>query len=185
MPLERDPASISEDELPDYLNWADVNGESFFPDIIHQKWSECYIDSFVKAYESRVRIKTRNKLKPNISIQHIIDWNFYSEGCDGGIPLNVAKFAWEFFLVDDEWYSTKCKHEDINLNNISEQACCASWDNQPIKYSVNSFKVIGGYYGATTELEMMKDILTQGPIIGMVNAPGYFRRSERWQKLKI
>ena len=70
----------------------------------------------MQVYQSRVRIKTRNKLKPNISIQHIIDCNFYSEGWDGGFAISAAKFAWEFFLVDDEWYSTNCQHDDINLN---------------------------------------------------------------------
>ena len=63
-----------------------------------------------------------------------------------------------------------------NSFNTKEQQWWDKCDNQKIKYTVESFKVIGGYYGATTELEMMKEILTQGPITGMINAPGYVDR---------
>lgn len=172
----REPSTISENELPEYLNWADVNGESYFPEIISQKCGECYIESFLHAYESRVRILTRNTFQPRISREQILGCNFYSEGCDGGLPIAAAKFANEFFMVDEDCYFTKCTHPNGDIDPIRDDLCCDRCDNEIIRFKVGQYGYVGGYYGASSELEIMREIAARGPVTAVLNAPDDFLR---------
>ncbi|CAI2365503.1 unnamed protein product [Moneuplotes crassus] len=170
----REPSSIAENELPEYLNWADVNGESYFPEIISQQCGECYIEAFLHAYESRTRILSRNKFQPRISREQILGCNFYSEGCDGGLPIAAAKFANEFFMVDEECYSQKCIHPTNISEAIRDDVCCDKCDNERVKYKVGQYGYVGGYYGASTELGIMREIAARGPVSAVLNAPDDF-----------
>lgn len=40
------------------------------------------------------------QIQLSLSDQQQKDCNFYTEGCDGGLPLNVAKYAQEFQVVE-------------------------------------------------------------------------------------
>ena len=170
----KNPNSINENELPEYLNWADIEGESYFPEIIKQKWGECYAEAFLHVFESRIRIMTRNRVKPNISREHILGCNFYAEGCDGGLPLNVAKFAHEFFLVEEEWYFNKWTHPKKENITFESNICCDKCDEESTKYGIESYGYVGGYYGAGSESFIMKEIASRGPVSAVINAPDYF-----------
>jgi cathepsin C len=37
----------------------------------------------------------------NLSVQHALDCSFYNQGCDGGYPILVMKFANEFELIPE------------------------------------------------------------------------------------
>lgn len=88
--------------MPENLNWNDVNGYSFYPPIIDQECGDCFLVASLSVAESRIMIRTNGKLKPQLSNQQVKDCNFYVEGCDGGLPILVAKYAWEYGFVNDD-----------------------------------------------------------------------------------
>lgn len=119
---------------------------------------------------------TKNQLKPKISKQHILGCNFYDEGCDGGFPLTVAKFASEFTLVEDKCYTNKCGKRDFTLTDDYSKSCCSKCESESNTYSVDSYSYVGGYYGGTSEFEIMREVLTRGPVAGVINAPNYLSK---------
>ena len=115
---------------------------------------------------------TKNQLSPKFSPQQIIDCNFYTEGCDGGYEILVAKFAWEFGLEEENCYSPNGDHDYSDpesdgqcfdrKDNCGEYSSERErWEN---KYGVSQFNFVGGKYGESSELSMMKEIRARGPI---------------------
>ena len=98
----KNPQDISDLELPHSLNWNNINGYSFFPEIVKQGCGNWYLIASIYSMESRIMIASNGKLKPKISIQQQMDWNWYAEGCVGGLPINVAKYGWEFEFVSEK-----------------------------------------------------------------------------------
>jgi len=50
--------------------------------------------------DARVSIKYNEEVL--LSVQHSIDCNYYNQGCDGGYPYLVGKYASEDYLVPDD-----------------------------------------------------------------------------------
>lgn len=101
--LGRDPDEIDLDILPENFNWNDANGYSFFPEITNQGGcGDCYLHAFFNAFSSRIMIMSNGRVIPHMSREQQKSCNFYIEGCDGGLPINCAKWGWEFEFVDEE-----------------------------------------------------------------------------------
>lgn len=94
--LGLDPDTIDTADLPPAVNWNDVGGYSFFPDIKNQACGDCYLVATESVIESRISIMTNGRINTKLSLQQQKDCNFYIERCDGGLPINVAKYGWEF-----------------------------------------------------------------------------------------
>jgi len=116
--------------------------------------------------ESRIRVQSKGLLDPKLSIQHIVDCNFHTEGCDGGYESTTALFAWEFGFRNRECYEGESKPKPVSkkkLKNIEFSQCSDHCDEEE-NYSVSQFGIVGGAYGKTTELNMMKELRARGPI---------------------
>lgn len=59
----------------------------------------CYAYSTIKMTEARLNILFNHDV--NLSIQHPLDCSFYTQGCNGGYPYLIMKFANEFGLLPD------------------------------------------------------------------------------------
>jgi hypothetical protein len=153
--------------LPKSWDWRNVGGKSYIPELSEQKsCGSCFIFSTLASLESRLRIQTNLEDTTTFSRQHIVSCAIYTEGCKGGYPILVGKFAHEFELVPDacmmyEARTTSC--EGVCDNSKSKY-----------KYSVSRYEYLGGYYGATSELEMMKEIRARGPMPGNISVPWSF-----------
>ena len=162
----KDPQTISDSELPHSLNWNNINGYSFYPKIVKQTWGDCYLVASISCMESRIMIATNGKLKPKLSLQQQKNWNWYIEGWDGGLPVNVAKYGWEFEFTSEEWYSqatpNKCDWSTINSDSCE-------------KYSVRDFYFVGWNYGGASESLIMKEIMAHGPVASVINAPRFMQ----------
>merc|ERR1719502_154633 len=56
-------------DLPKHFDWRNVNGENFVNPVMNQgSCGSCYATSSLDAIASRVRIQTKNKVKPHYSI---------------------------------------------------------------------------------------------------------------------
>ena len=159
---------INENTLPLNWDWRNVGGVSYVPEPLSQgDCGSCYTFSTIQSLESRLRIKTNNKDHTQFSIQFPLSCNFYSEGCDGGYPILVAKFLSEFELVPK-----KCFEYTATNNKCSN--VCDNYQLYPLKYKVSEYGYLGGFYGATNEILMMKEIRARGPIPGNMKVPFSF-----------
>ena len=158
---------IDEKTLPLNWDWRNVGGESYVSEPEEQgDCGSCYTFSTIFSLESRLRVKTHNKDKTRFSIQFPISCNFYSEGCDGGYPILVGKFLSEFEIIPRECF------EYTQSNNKCSNVC--DYEQYPKKYIVSDYGYLGGFYGGTSEVMMMKEIRARGPIPGNIKVPMQF-----------
>jgi len=59
----------------------------------------CYAYSTIRMIEARTKIAYGHDVK--LSVQHALDCAVYNQGCDGGYPFLVMKFASEFDLIPE------------------------------------------------------------------------------------
>jgi cathepsin C len=59
----------------------------------------CYTVSTLKMIEARLKILYGHDV--NLSFQHALDCSYYNQGCNGGYPYLVMKFANEFELIPE------------------------------------------------------------------------------------
>ena len=155
--LHIDIKEINEHSLAANWDWTDVGGENYVPYPRKQgKCGSCYAFTSVLSLESRLRIMTNNEDTTNFSTQYVISCNFYTQGCSGGYPILVGKFLNEFEIISESCFP----YEGINA---SCQKKCENSDMKR-KYYVSSYNYIGGYYGASNEILIMKEIRARGPV---------------------
>lgn len=63
----------------------------------------CYAFATIRMAEARLKLRYKHDV--SLSVQHPLDCAFYNQGCDGGYPFLVMKFANEFELVPDSCHS--------------------------------------------------------------------------------
>jgi len=97
-----------------------------------------------------------------------VQCNQYSQGCAGGFPFLVEKFAYEFGLTK----SGKCAKSESQLKKHRELGETDEADASEPYVRVTNFGYVGGYYGGTTVKEMMKEVYKNGPIVVGING-GY------------
>lgn len=85
-----------------------------------------------------------------------------NEGCDGGWPLLGAFFLEDFYLPLEECAQYRASTKG---STCSDHAHC----KKAVKLEKSYY--IGDYYGAASELDMMKELRARGPIIGDALVP--------------
>lgn len=147
-------------ELPPNFTWTDIDGVNYDSPIRTQgDCGSCYSISAISVMESRIRIKTNNRLKPILSPSSPVGCSRYNQGCQGGYPYLVGKFGKEFGFVEDS-----CHPYEEN-----DEKCIGYCFNQKV-YKVKEYGYVGGYYGNCDEQKMMNEIYHNGPIVVAINA---------------
>ena len=158
---------IDENVLPKNWDWRDVGGENYYSEeIVQGGCGSCYIISTISILESRLRIKTLNKDQTKLSVQFPLSCSFYTEGCRGGYPIALGKFFHDFEIVPAECFEYQQREEEC------EKVC--NFEQFDKKYYVTDYGYIGGFYGAATEVLMMKELRARGPITGNIKSPLFF-----------
>lgn len=150
--------------LPLNLDWRNVSGVNFVSPVRNQgSCGSCYSFATLGMFESRVRILTQNKKQPYLSNQDIVSCCAYSQGCDGGFPFLVAKYAQDFGLTTEE-----CDPY------VGRDTKCANKCTTDRLY-VSQYQYVGGYYGGTNEQSMMEELYRGGPVaIGIMVYSDFF-----------
>jgi C1A family cysteine protease len=165
--INKELGEIDINKLPKNWDWRNVGGVSYVPNPRRQlNCGSCYIFSLVSSLESRLRILTNNKDKTEFSRQFPLGCSFYTEGCQGGYPFLVAKFFNEFEVIPES-----CA--PYNPSNLNCHDTC-DYNQNPTKYFVSRYEYLGGFYGATNEIELIKEIRARGPIPGNMSVPWTF-----------
>lgn len=117
----------------------------------------CYMFATVGMLEARLRIKKLKKSNFQISVQHLLDCTFYSQGCKGGYSYEVLRYLKSFYAVPKT-----CK-QYLARNVKCDHSCHDLPDSE--KISVSDYYYVGGYYGATNERNIMQELKDHGPVV--------------------
>lgn len=140
--------------LPKAFDWRNVDGQSYVGPVINQgSCGSCYAVAVTDMIQSRLRIKSKNRSKPHLSAQMILSCNEYSQGCKGGFPFLVAKFAQDFGMS---------KYSDLTYIGHQDVKCPSK---AGIEARNTNYGYIGGYYGACNYKKMMHELHKNGPIV--------------------
>jgi C1A family cysteine protease len=165
--IHTEVADMSTESLPKNWDWRNVGGVNYVPSPKKQgRCGSCYIFSSVSSLEARLRILTNNEDQTTFSKQYVVSCNFYTEGCKGGYPILVGKFLSEFEIVPESCFPYEAK--DVKCS----KRCDNSLSKR--KYFVSRYEYLGGFYGATNEELMMKEIRARGPMPGNILVPWSF-----------
>ena len=165
--LKTDIDQIEVNSLPLNWDWRNVGGDNYVPQPkIQGDCGSCYVFASMSALESRLRIQTHNKDQTVFSRQFILSCNIYTEGCEGGYPVLIGKFANEFELIPES--CMPYKEQTGTCSNYCD------YKSSPKKYTVSRYGYLGGHYGATSEEDMVKELRARGPILGNLAVPWTF-----------
>lgn len=144
---------IAAEELPLAFDWRNVDGVNYVSPIRNQKGcGSCYAFGTMAMFEARSRIKSNNSLQYVLAPQDIVSCSEYSQGCEGGFPYLIAKYAVDFGLVEESCYPYKSAD-----SNCSKTSCVRHYGN-------NDYHYVGGFYGACSEPLMRLELVKNGPV---------------------
>lgn len=114
--------------------------------------------------EARIRIKypeivekyfpEKNSL--SLSLEHIMKYSYYNQGCDGGYAYLTLKFFHEFELLHSKCFDdTDSKYESK----------CQDPKLEELVLSVKNYYYVGGSYGKCSEHAIMEEVRKNGPIV--------------------
>ncbi|KAL0488577.1 dipeptidyl peptidase [Acrasis kona] len=146
--------TVSVSDFPKEFDWRNVSGVDYVSPVRDQaSCGSCYIFAAAGMFEARTRIKSKLQKRDIVSTQEIVSCSDYSQGCDGGFPYLVSKYAEDFGTVREECYpyegfTGKCKASKCPSEKRDYQT---------------EYKYVGDYYGGSDEASMMKDVYENGP----------------------
>ncbi len=172
--FDKELDEIDQKRLPKNWDWRNIGGVNYVPEPkIQGNCGSCYVFSMISSLESRLRIQTNNKDKTTFSRQFPISCNFYTEGCKGGYPILVAKFSSEFELIPESCLEYSDDPSKLKCSNVCD------YKKFEKKYFVSKYEYLGGFYGNTNEIEIMKELRARGPVPGNMNVPISFSFYEK------
>jgi len=124
LPKAKVVGEINYKDLPVSLDWRNISGVSYVPDVRDQaSCGSCYAFGTIAMLESRIRIKSQNKDKIVLSPQEIVSCSEYSQKCDGGFEYLVAKYGEDFGIVPETCFP-------YTASNSACSKRCANFEQQ-------------------------------------------------------
>jgi len=115
----------------------------------------CYAVATAEMMQSRMRILGAKKKDVNtISPDRVIKCARYAQGCNGGFPFLAAKYHQDYGSVTE-------KTEPYSASNGH---CPKVTPKQYVGRAVGH-KYVGGYYGASSEEAMLRELFDHGPLV--------------------
>jgi cathepsin C len=144
------------DSLPTDFDWRNKDGQNFLGAPVNQgSCGSCYVISTVNMMSARKRILEGDPHGEGFSYQFPLFCGEYNQGCDGGYPELVAKWSHDVTLLP----------ESCGTYDLGDQSCKVTCDvGSADQYRVADYGYVGGYYGGSTEANMMQEVHENGPI---------------------
>jgi len=124
----------------------------------------CYAFAMTFALEARIAIKSKGKLTPKLSPQAMLSCSPTNQGCKGGFPYLLAKHISEVGTVPESCHPYTLKSQ-----------CAKTCKDQDVYMGDVNYGYIGGYYGASDEILMMKELHKNGPFVVALQMPRKLR----------
>eukprot|EP00466_Bigelowiella_natans_P016543 jgi/Bigna1/72335/fgenesh1_pg.19_\ len=161
------------EEYGSSFDWRAVDGQDFVDEVISQECGDCYAAATVSMINSRIRINSANKIKAQYDWRQVVRCDPYNQGCAGGYPYLVEKFVHDYGLTR----SGKCplgtpmpllqesdSHDLARFKSEGEDYEGPQQLTEAPEVRVRDYSYLGGFYGATTTEEMMREVKTVGPV---------------------
>jgi len=141
-------------DLPKQLDWRNKDGQNYVGPVTNQgSCGSCYAVAVTDMIQSRTRILTKNRSKPTLSVQKVLSCSEYSQGCKGGFPFLVGKYAQDFGM------SPQSTQPYVGMRDVQ---CKKKY---PTKSRTVDYHYVGGYYGACNHKKMMRELHDHGPVV--------------------
>ncbi|XP_029025992.1 dipeptidyl peptidase 1 [Betta splendens] len=139
--------------LPERWDWRNVDGVNFVSPVRNQaSCGSCYSFASMGMLEARIRILTNNSETPILSPQQVVSCSEYSQGCDGGFPYLIGKYAQDFGIVDESCFPYIAKNSPCGVPKKCGRTYAAEYG------------YVGGFYGGCSEAAMMMELVKNGPM---------------------
>jgi len=143
-------------DMPSQWNWGNVNGVTYLDPVLDQgECGSCYAVATTRMLSARHRIRLRNPMAEAFSINFPLHCAEYNQGCNGGYAFLISKWSQDVGLVPE-----RCGH--YNGSGSCQVQCRV--DGSQRRWRADNHHYVGGYYGASTEQEMLKELM-QGPLV--------------------
>jgi len=166
----RDEASqkVDDTDIPKHFDWRSVNGQNFVPPVRDQRCGSCYAFATRDMMQARLHILLKKPVSDRMSVQSVLSCNIYSQGCAGGFPFTVAKYYQDMGAAGDhDQPSTADSHNDNAhaslASSVKPDKVGCHKEAKPMARAWE-YKYVGGFYGATNEKSMRRDLYDHGPL---------------------
>lgn len=112
-----------------------------------------------------MRILKKQDIANPMSVQSVLSCNYYSQGCKGGFPYTVAKFFQDVGAVGDKEQPSNADWHGVGEDDTPsrpDKVKCAT-KAKPVGRAWH-YKYVGGFYGATNEKNMRRELYDHGPL---------------------
>mmetsp|Transcript_32565 Transcript_32565/g.93387 ORF Transcript_32565/g.93387 Transcript_32565/m.93387 type:complete len:522 (+) Transcript_32565:91-1656(+) len=151
--------SMEEDlaELPVSWDWRNVAGVNYLDAVLDQgDCGSCYAVATTHMLSARHRIQQNDPNAEAFSINFPLFCSEYNQGCGGGYAFLMARWAQDVGLVPKScgvYNGSGTCNVQCNVDGLQR------------KWRASNHHYVGGYYGAASEREMMRELFTGGPLV--------------------
>jgi len=147
-------SQVDTSDIPEHWDWRNVGGRNFVGPVVNQgACGSCYAVATAEMIASRMSILKQEKYKP-ISAATALSCSFYTQGCHGGFPFLASKYAQDFGAA-----------YDAAIPYVPRNGKCRLRGKHQLVSRAMEYQYIGGYYGASSEEAMRRDLFDHGPLV--------------------
>jgi cathepsin C len=149
--------SAREAPLPESWNWGNVSGVSYLDDVLDQgACGSCYAVATTRMLSARHRVRRRDPALEAFSIEFPLYCSEYNQGCGGGYAFLLSRWSQDVGMVP----------ESCGRYSSAGGRCSLQCDLRgQRRWRADNHHYVGGYYGAASESEMMRELVEGGPLV--------------------
>mmetsp|Transcript_9130 Transcript_9130/g.24746 ORF Transcript_9130/g.24746 Transcript_9130/m.24746 type:complete len:518 (-) Transcript_9130:447-2000(-) len=145
------------DNLPTEWDWRNVDGHNYLDSVLDQgECGSCYAVATTRMLSARHRFRRRDPTLEAFSINFPLYCSEYNQGCNGGYAFLMARWSQDVGLVPQ------------SCGNYTSGGRCevrCSVGGLQKRWRADNHHYVGGYYGAASEQEMMRELVRNGPLV--------------------
>jgi len=154
----RSPRLKSGSPLPAEWDWRNVSGVSYLDRVLDQgDCGSCYAVATTRMLTTRHRIRQADPAHESFSIEFPLKCSEYNQGCNGGYAFLLSRWSEDVGLVPKSCAPYKGSDGQCSLT-CNPNGLAKRWRADGHRY-------VGGYYGGSTEQEMMRELVENGPLV--------------------
>jgi cathepsin C len=144
---------------PSSWDWRNASGSNWLDHSLDQgDCGSCYAVATTRMLSARHRIKQKNPKLEAFSIDFPLMCSEYTQGCGGGYAFLATKWSHDAGLVPES-----CGGYSGDAGGQCSLMCDVNLLEK--RWRADNYHYVGGYYGGATEPEMIRELVTGGPLV--------------------